>query len=157
MFAVSVVEYFDIFEDVGTQLGLIGKDVIAHCGGFITAIKRFHRRVVIAVALTAHAEVHFQPSQQSLVVVTGVGAASITVIGFAQLLEQVRVVAIQVVAVGAHRLESRLVIAHQRQLVHQAQRAFPAAVDSLIAQMLMDRAKAIGTREPIGLPLGFML
>ena len=79
-FAVSVVEDFDVFEDVGPQLGLIGKDVIAHCGGFVTAIKRFHRRVVIAVALTAHAGVHFQPPQQSLVAVTGVGAASVTVV-----------------------------------------------------------------------------
>ena len=74
VFAVSVVEYFGVFEDVSTQLDLIGKDVIAHCGGFVTAIKRFHRGAVIAVPLTAP-EVHFQPPQQSLVAVTGVGAA----------------------------------------------------------------------------------
>ena len=54
-------------------------------------------------------------------------------------------VAKQVITIDAHRLETCLMIADQLQLVHQAQRAVPAAVDPLVAQMLMDRAIAIGT------------
>ena len=58
MFAVPVVEDLDVVEDVGSDLGLGGEDVFAHRRGLAAAEERFHGRVVVAVALAAHARVH---------------------------------------------------------------------------------------------------
>jgi hypothetical protein len=213
VFSEAVVEDFDVVEDIGPQLGLIGEDMVAHGGGFVATVKRLHGRVVVAVALAAHARVHSEPGEQSLVAITGVGAAAVTVMhdaladfatgqggilqrgadqlgivairyapaddatraqvhhrgqvipagvaeqirgvghpdlvamfGFTQFTQQVRMVAKQVVTVGAHRFESRLSLADQVEFMHQAQGAITTTLDTCFAQVTMHRPVAICSR-----------
>lgn len=80
VFAVAVVEDFDVVEDGGADLGLVGEDVVAHGGGFVAAKERFHGRVVAAVALGADAREHLQAGQHTLVAVRGIGASPVAVV-----------------------------------------------------------------------------
>ena len=38
VFPETIIEHFDVVEDVGAQLSLIGKGMSTHCGGFVAKI-----------------------------------------------------------------------------------------------------------------------
>ncbi len=69
MFAVPVTEDVDIVEDVGAHLLFVAKDMISHGSRFIATEERFHRRIVVAVALGAHTRVHFEAGEHALITI----------------------------------------------------------------------------------------
>ena len=78
MFTVSVLQDFDVVEDVGAHLGFVGEDVVAHRNSFSATEEGFHLGVVIAVTFGANTRVHFQLGQNSLVAIRGIGVAPLT-------------------------------------------------------------------------------
>ena len=70
-----VGEDLEVIEEVGSDLGLVGQDVVARRRGFVAAEERFPGRVVVATALAAHAQVHPEPGPQALVAIWSVETA----------------------------------------------------------------------------------
>ena len=76
----GVVEGFDVLEDGGGGLFVIGVDGIACPFAFQAAEEAFHAGVVPAVSFAAHARHHFVLRQQLLVRCTCVLAPAIRVV-----------------------------------------------------------------------------
>lgn len=51
VFPEPVVEDLDVFEGVASGFGVALEDMVPHGGCLVSSVERFHRRVVVAVAL----------------------------------------------------------------------------------------------------------
>ena len=77
MASETIVEHFNVLKNIRLSFGPGGVMTMINLFGFQRTDTTFHRRIIVAIALTAHTNLKLMLGQQGLIVMAGILAAPV--------------------------------------------------------------------------------